>query len=340
MKIEEKLTNKRISIRSYQRSDLDFVSKMWFDKENGKYLSDPEKEYIDEKFQRAVDGLENSSFGYYFVVELPDTGELVGSCSVFPDDNDKSVFDIGYCVVKSHWREGFGSDIVETLLDWIKSKGGERVTAEVAKENAASCGLLRKLGFEVIKETSFKKYNMGIEFDSFIFSKKLEKEISYNIRKINSEEVEEALALASEVFMQFEAPVYKPEGVETFKRDIVENKDFSNKCKTGEYPIYAAFDKEKIIGIIGLGAMHPDRIHINLVFTKKEYHRCGIATAIFNYMLEDVLKENPNLKEITLNSSPYGLPFYLHLGFTALSEELEKNGIRYTQMKYSVKEQV
>lgn len=176
MKIENKLIGERIAIRSYQKSDLDFVSGMWFDKENGRYLSDPEKEYIDEKFQRAVDGLEDSSFGYYFVAELLDTGELIGSCSAFPENpesGDKTVFDIGYCVVKAHWREGFGSEIVTTLLDWIKSKGGTTVTAEVAKENKASCELLKKLGFEVVKETSFKKYNMGIEFESFIFGKKL-----------------------------------------------------------------------------------------------------------------------------------------------------------------------
>ncbi len=45
----------------------------------------------------------------------------------------------------------------------------------------------------------------------------------YEIRKIHSNEVMEALALALEVFLQFEAPDYKPEGIETFKRDIVEN---------------------------------------------------------------------------------------------------------------------
>lgn len=44
----------------------------------------------------------------------------------------------------------------------------------------------------------------------------------YEIRKIHSNEVMEALALALEVFLQFEAPDYKPEGIETFKRDIVE----------------------------------------------------------------------------------------------------------------------
>ena len=155
----------------------------------------------------------------------------------------------------------------------------------------------------------------------------------YPIRKITSDEVPEALSLALEVFMQFEAPDYKPEGVETFKRDIVENQEFIAKCKQGICPIYAAFDGGRIIGIIG---MRSTKTHINLVFTTKEYHRQGVATAIFNYLLDDLLKENPTLKEITLNSSPYGKPFYLHLGFTPLSEELETDGIIYTPMKYVV----
>lgn len=156
----------------------------------------------------------------------------------------------------------------------------------------------------------------------------------YPIRKITADETQTALALALEVFIEFESPDYKPEGTETFKRDIVENDDFISKCKRGDYPIYAAFDGEKIIGIIG---MRENKTHINLVFVKKEYHHRGVATAIFRYMLEDIVKEIPDLKEITLNSSPYGKPFYLHLGFVPASEETELNGIRYTPMKYVLK---
>lgn len=81
----------------------------------------------------------------------------------------------------------------------------------------------------------------------------------YEIRKIHSNEVMEALALALEVFLQFEAPDYKPEGIETFKRDIVENDEFISKCQQGICPIYAAFDKGKMIGIIG---MYSNRKHI------------------------------------------------------------------------------
>lgn len=157
--------------------------------------------------------------------------------------------------------------------------------------------------------------------------------MNYTIRKIYSNEVDQALALALEVFMEFEAPDYGPLGIETFKNDIVENPTFIKEAKKGLCPIYAAFDQNKIIAIIG---MRSNKTHINLVFTKKEYHRKGIATAIFKYLINDLLIENPNLKEITLNSSPYGLAFYLSLGFVPLSDEKKINGIRFTPMKYII----
>ena len=154
------------------------------------------------------------------------------------------------------------------------------------------------------------------------------------IRKIRSHEVESAIALALEVFMQFEAPEYPPEGVETFKKDIVENPEYLENAKQGICPVYGAFDGDKIVALMG---MRSNKTHINLVFTKKEYHRRGIARSIFRYLLEDRLAEDPSLEELTLNSSPYGLPFYLSIGFIPLSEELEMNGIRYTPMKYIIR---
>lgn len=156
----------------------------------------------------------------------------------------------------------------------------------------------------------------------------------FEIRKINGSEVEEALDLAREVFLQFEAPDYPPEGTDAFLRDIVQNDAFREKCRLGICPVYAAFDAGKMIGIIGMRA---DKTHINMVFTKKEYHRQGVATSIFRYLLSDRLREAPALKELTLNSSPYGIPFYLHLGFVPLSEEQRMDGIRFTPMKYTIK---
>lgn len=155
------------------------------------------------------------------------------------------------------------------------------------------------------------------------------------IRKITGDEVESAMELALEVFMEFESPDYGPAGVETFKKDIVENPEYLEKARQGLCPIYGAFEGAKLVALMG---MRSNKTHINLVFTKKEYHRKGIARAIFRYLLEDVLRENPSLEALTLNSSPYGLPFYLRIGFVPQSRELEMNGIRYTPMKYVIQQ--
>lgn len=178
--------------------------------------------------------------------------------------------------------------------------------------------------------------NLAAKFGA-IFEPPSEDEIdvrvsAYEIRKITGTEVNEALELALEVFMEFEAPDYKPEGVETFK-SFIRNETLINGYKSGQCPIYGAFDGEKLIGVMG---MRVTKTHINLAFVKKEYHRRGVATAIFNYLLDDLLGENPSLFEITLNSSPYGLPFYLHLGFVPQSDEQEADGMRFTPMKYTI----
>ena len=41
-------------------------------------------------------------------------------------------------------------------------------------------------------------------------------------------------------------------------------------------------------------------------------------------------------KTITLNSSPYGKPFYLFLGFIPTDDEQIVNGIRFTPMKKDI----
>ena len=94
MKLDRPLEGERIVIRSYTPEDLDFCTGMWFDPENGRYLSDPAREYVDEVFQRALDGLQDSGDGYYLVVERKGGRERIGTCCAFPDEAGK-VYDIG-----------------------------------------------------------------------------------------------------------------------------------------------------------------------------------------------------------------------------------------------------
>ena len=170
MKIRTPLPGQRMIVRDYTPEDLAFCTGMWFDPENGRYLSDPDQEHVDEVFQKALNGLQDSETGYYFIVELHESGERVGTCCAFPEDG---VYDIGYCIHRDYWRRGYGTELVELLADWVRKLGGVAVTAEVAKENRASCALLEKCGFRVVRESSFKKYHMGIQYDSLIYQKAL-----------------------------------------------------------------------------------------------------------------------------------------------------------------------
>ena len=158
MKLDRELRGGRIVIRSYRKADLPFLTGMWFDEENGKYMSDPSAEYVDEVYRDILDDLENSTDGYYLVAELADTGEPVASAGVFPVG--EGTYDIG-------------SEIVSLLLDWLREHGAKKVTAEVAVENTASNRLLQKFGFVVERKSRFSKYRMDVHFDSVIYAKAL-----------------------------------------------------------------------------------------------------------------------------------------------------------------------
>ena len=154
--------------------------------------------------------------------------------------------------------------------------------------------------------------------------------MEYEIRRLRPEELEKALDLALDTFLRFEAPDYGPEGVASFRRDIIENAQFREGCCTGINRMWGAFDGGKLVGLFAMRGVS----HICLVFTHHAYHRKGIATAIFRQLLADIRRENPELTRLTLNSSPYGKQFYLRTGFNPTDQELCKDGIVYTPMEY------
>ena len=156
--------------------------------------------------------------------------------------------------------------------------------------------------------------------------------MEFEIRRLTAQEVPAAMELALDTFLRFEAPDYGPEGVESFRRTVIENEDFLAKCRTGENRMWGAFDGDMLIGLNGMRG----ESHICLVFTHHAYHRRGIATALFHRVMDDIRKENPQITRITLNSSPYGLPFYLRMGLYPTDAEKTIDGIRFTPMAYDL----
>ncbi|MBP0974121.1 MAG: GNAT family N-acetyltransferase [Oscillospiraceae bacterium] len=141
----------------------------------------------------------------------------------------------------------------------------------------------------------------------------------YTIRRLLPEEIQTALDLTWEVFLQFEAPDYSEEGVQAFRAYLDDSE------KTGAMHFYGAFDGEMLVGTICI--REPQ--HIGGFFVKGDCHRQGIGRALFDAMRADYEKQ-----EFTVNSSPYAVEIYRRLGFEPTDTEQLVDGIRFTPMIY------
>lgn len=152
----------------------------------------------------------------------------------------------------------------------------------------------------------------------------------YIIETISIDSLEECFELIRKVFLEFNAPQYSQEGINQFISQILENQQFIHKFNTGEQTMIGAFYNDKIIGVLAISI----RNHISLLFVDKEHHRKGIATKLFDEMLN--ISKSKNIDTIKLNSAPYAIPFYKNLGFIPTDTEQSINGIRYTPMEFKL----
>lgn len=140
------------------------------------------------------------------------------------------------------------------------------------------------------------------------------------IRKLKPFEKETAMDLVWRVFLKFEAPEYTPEGVRTFYTFI------TDRTAVEDLTVYGALEGGSIIGVLAVQAQGG---HISLFFVDPAWHRKGVGKALFHRFLKD-----SSTGQISVNSSPYAVEVYHHLGFQDTAPEQEQDGIRYTPMCY------
>jgi ribosomal-protein-alanine N-acetyltransferase len=163
------METKRLLIRSTRESDGPACLDIWLDDEMGKYMADPPRDKADEATLSFAVDIEKDEGWYPMVAFHKATGDFLGTCSVVPMD-DGSRWDLGYAVHKKYWRQGYATELLQKLIETGREKGVKSFTANVAKENAASNAVLKKLGFHVWKDTaSFRKRGTDIVFPEYTY---------------------------------------------------------------------------------------------------------------------------------------------------------------------------
>ena len=168
----ERFESSRLIIRSTKKADTEFCLSIWLDDEMGKYLSDPPRALAGQIYDEWQENIEIFEGCYYFVAVSKETGDRIGTCSLVPNE-DLTVWDLGYTVHQDYWRMGYGTEIIESLMQMSRDMGGQKITAAVASENPGSNAVLRKLGFSVEKEGSFKKSGTDIVYEEYVYARGL-----------------------------------------------------------------------------------------------------------------------------------------------------------------------
>lgn len=259
---------------------------------------------------------ENDTFAYAITIE----DRAIGSIGAFRQGNiHRQTAELGYYLSEEYWGRGIMTDAIRQLCDILfQTTDLLRIYAEPFAYNTASRRALEKAGFQfegLMKNHAIKNGKV-LDMTLYGLTRTVE---AYPVRRLSREEIPAALELCWRVFLEFEAPEYSQEGIAAFRASL------DDPERTRGLRFYGAFHEDALVGILCM--REPQ--HIGGFFVDTAYHRRGIGKKLFAAMRQDYEKQ-----EFTVNSSPYAVEVYRHLGFTPTSGEQNIDGLRFTPMKY------
>ncbi len=150
---------------------------------------------------------------------------------------------------------------------------------------------------------------------------------NFIIEKGKENDWEDAMALAYRIFQKYVAAEYSKEGVDNFV-SFITDQHLYRMFMIDEYHLWVA--RSETGEIIGMGSLRSGN-HISLLFVDDKWQRMGVGRSIIHAM-EDFVSESDKTC-ITVNASPYGIPFYHSVGFVDTDKETVNGGMIITPMK-------
>jgi len=143
---------------------------------------------------------------------------------------------------------------------------------------------------------------------------------------MKADEADYVYGMILRVFNKHVAPTYSPKGIETFRNMLTP--EFLKEISPDKFTIVAV-QKEQLIGTLSMVNMS----HIALLFVNSEMQGQGIGNSLIQFGINRCLEDYPDIKAITVNSSPNSLSFYQNIGFEIVGEETNKKGMRFIPMR-------
>jgi [ribosomal protein S5]-alanine N-acetyltransferase len=141
----------RLRLRPLRSDDASVFFAMWSDQEAVRYFSFAPMQNIEQAHARVAEKLQSASEGKSVigVLESRDTGEVLGDCALFNGVSHSRRAEIGYCLARKHWGQGYMVEAADALLEHgFKQAGLNRIEADIDPRNLPSIRLVERLGFK------------------------------------------------------------------------------------------------------------------------------------------------------------------------------------------------
>ncbi|TLQ41816.1 GNAT family N-acetyltransferase [Ruoffia tabacinasalis] len=148
----ETLESNRLILRKFKSEDADMMFQNWAnDQQVTKFLTWPTHRNAQES--RSILDFWISQYKdletYRWCIVLKDNKNPIGSISVVSFNPHVESLEIGYCIGRNYWNQGFTTEAVQTVVDFLFSQvSANRIEAHIDPQNEGSGVVSIKSGFK------------------------------------------------------------------------------------------------------------------------------------------------------------------------------------------------
>ncbi len=144
------LQTKRLGLRHWHEADVALACGLWGDEKVTRLIDARgklTKAQVQERLTNEI-ACQNEYGLQYWPIFLLENGEHVGCCGLRPYDLPQRIFEIGFHIRSTHWRQGYASEAAVATINYaFNEHKAAALFAGHNPRNESSRLLLLKLGF-------------------------------------------------------------------------------------------------------------------------------------------------------------------------------------------------
>ena len=153
------LHTKRLLLRPFCKDDAQEVLDSWeCDPDVAKYMFWTSHSDISKTIEWLAFEIDkiNSDDWYRWAFVSKESGKLLGTGLIYFDEEYRK-FEIGYNLGKQAWGYGYTTEAMTEIIKFVEDELGiKEIVGRHAKENPASENVMKKLGFQYVKDIPYE----------------------------------------------------------------------------------------------------------------------------------------------------------------------------------------